>query len=852
MKMKPLAWIGPILAVLLFSAAIWVLHRELSTYHLKNIFHYIGLFPLRRIFLALTLAAAGYGVLTVYDFLALRYLNQSLAYAKIALAAFVGAAFSNNIGLSMIAGASVRYRLYSSWGLTALEITKVVFFCTFTLWLGFLGLGSLIFVIAPLPLPPAVHLPLASTRIVGYLMSVPVAVYLGAALRLKQPVKLRNWQFELPAWKTCLLQLLVGATDWLFAGGVLAVLLPPASGLGLPTILGMYMLAQLAGLVSQVPGGLGVFESVFLLLIGNRIPAEALLASLVVYRVIYYLVPLSVSAALLGANEIILHGRTARKVMDNYRRWSAPIVAPVLAFTTFVAGGILLFSGATPALDQRLNWLRQVIPLPLLEISHFLGSTIGMGLLLLARGLQRRLDGAYWITVILLAVGIAASLLKGLDYEESLLLAVLLVALLPNHRFFYRRTSLLNQRFTPAWMAAIAVVTICSVWLGMFSYRHVQYSNHLWWQFAFSGYAPRFLRASAGAAAVLLIFACARLMRPAAHSAIALNAVDTSCVARVVQNAPRTVANLALLGDKSFLFSPARDAFIMFAVQGRSWISMGDPVGSPEAWPELIWRFREESDRFGGWTLFYQVAPDFLSYYLDLGLSLTKLGESARVSLANFSLAGGGRRALRNTQHKMEKEGVSMEILPAAKAADCLDELKSVSDAWLTTRSTREKGFSLGKFSASYLRHFDMAVVKKAGTIIAFANIWQSAQKEELSLDLMRYDPDLVHSGVMDYLFIQLMLWGREQGYCWFDLGMAPLSGLADRSLAPLWNRLAGFLSRHGSHFYNFKGLRRYKDKFDPVWEPRYLASPGGLALPIVLTHLVQLISGGVKEAVLK
>ncbi len=852
MKTKPVAWIGPVVGMVLFSLAIWVLHHELSAYHVKDILRELGLIPTGRVVVALLLTAAGYGMMTTYDLLALRYLKRSLAYAKIAMAAFVGAAFSNNIGFSMIAGASVRYRLYTSWGLSALEITKVVFFCTLTLWLGFFTLGGMVFIIDPLTLPPAVHLPFASTRIIGLLLSLPALAYLAAVVLKKQPVKLLSWHIDLPSLQMGGLQLLVGAADWFLAAAVLLALLPPADQLSMPALLGMYLLAQLVGLASQVPGGLGVFETVFLLLVGDRIPAEALIGSLLAFRMAYYLLPLTLSAVLLGANEIILHRASAKKLVENYRRWSAPVVPPVLAFTTFIAGAVLLFSGATPALDHRLVWLKQMIPLSLLEVSHFVGSCVGITLLLLARGLQRRLDGAYWITLILLAAGIAASLFKGLDYEEAMLLAVLLAALLPSHRFFYRQTSLLNQRFTPAWMAAITMVVISALWLGLFSHKHVEYSDRLWWQFAFSDSAPRFLRASAGAAAVLMAYAAARLMRPAVHRPAAATAAEMATVTQVVKNATSTVANLALLGDKSFIFSPENNAFIMFAVEGRSWVSMGDPVGPESAWPELIWRFRELSDRFGGWALFYQVAPDGLPNYLDLGLSLTKLGETARVSLTDFSLEGSSRKELRYTQRKMEKEGLSMEILPAIQAAERFSDLKRISDAWLAEKNTREKGFSLGNFNTDYLGHFDMAVVKKADTIIAFSNLWPSADKAELSIDLMRYDPGLAPRGVMDFLFIQLMGWGREQGYRWFDLGMAPLAGLEDRSLAPLWNRLAAFLSRHGEHFYNFQGLRQYKDKFDPVWEPRYLASPGGLALPAILTHLAQLISGGIKGTVLK
>jgi phosphatidylglycerol lysyltransferase len=845
-------WVGPVAGVVLFSAAIWILHRELSVHHLKDILQHIRSLPLGCIIAALLLTAAGYGVMATYDLLALRYLKQSLAYGKVAMAAFVGAAFSNNIGLSMIAGASVRYRLYASWGLSALEITKVVFFCSLTLWLGFFALGGMAFILDPIILPPMVHLPTGSTRVIGILMGLCVVGYLTSAKLRQQPVRLRSWRIDIPSLKIGLLQVLVGSLDWLLAGSSLIVLLPTTGPGELPTLLVIYLLSQLAGLISQVPGGLGVFETVFLLMIGGRIPAEAVMGALFAYRAIYYLMPLAISAAVLGVNEAFSHRKSLSQIAAGYNRWSAPVVPPVLAFTTFVAGAVLLFSGATPAIDQRLAWLRQVIPLPLLEASHFMGSMAGMALILLARGLQRRLDGAYWVTLVLLGAGIAASLLKGLDYEEALLLALLLGALLPNHRLFYRRASLLTQRFTPAWVAAIAIVMISALWLGFFSYKHVQYSGSLWWKFAFNAAAPRFLRATAGAAIVLLTFAIARLMRPAVHRPAPATADEMAAVAQVVGESPRTAANLALLGDKAFLFNPSRSAFIMYAVEGHSWVSMGDPIGPEDQWPELIWRFREQSDRFGGWAIFYQVTQDRLPHYLDLGLNLTKLGETARVHLADFSLEGSRRKGLRYTRRKLRKEGLSLKVLSADEATRQLDRLKQISDAWLAEKNTREKGFSLGSFNVDYLRHFEVAVVEKGDDIVAFANLWQGAAKSELSIDLMRFDPASSPQGVMEFLFIELMNWGRDQGYEWFDLGMAPLSGIEDRSLAPLWNRLAVFVARHGGHFYNFQGLRQYKDKFDPVWEPRYLASPGGLILPAILNDITQLVSGGLKGALLK
>jgi phosphatidylglycerol lysyltransferase len=276
---------------------------------------------------------------------------------------------------------------------------------------------------------------------------------------------------------------------------------------------------------------------------------------------------------------------------------------------------------------------------------------------------------------------------------------------------------------------------------------------------------------------------------------------------------------------------------------------MGDAVGAAPERQELVWRFREIADRHRGRTAFYEVGTDDLPLYVDLGLSLHKLGEEARVPLAGFSLEGHHRRALRQTYNRAKRAGCAFEIAPVPAVPPLLDELEAVSKSWLAQKNTGEKRFSLGFFDRGYLAQTPVALVRRAGQIVAFANLWTTAQREELSIDLMRHAAT-APSGTMEYLLTELLLWGSAQGYGWFNLGMAPLAGLSNRRLAPLWNRLGGLLFHYGEHFYGFRGLREFKQKFDPVWEPRFLASPGGLAVPLILTHVAALISGGVVRVV--
>lgn len=233
--------------------------------------------------------------------------------------------------------------------------------------------------------------------------------------------------------------------------------------------------------------------------------------------------------------------------------------------------------------------------------------------------------------------------------------------------------------------------------------------------------------------------------------------------------------------------------------------------------------------------------------YADFGLTFVKLGEEARVDLTAFTLEGGHASKYRQALRRLDKDGANFRIVEREGVPAIMDQLRLVSDDWLSAKSSAEKGFSLGFFNEAYLARFPVAVVERRGRIEAFANLWLGPNREELSIDLMRYHRD-APKGVMEALFVHLMQWGHGQGYHWFVLGMAPLSGFEASPLAPLWNRLGAFLYQHGESVYNFQGLRAYKEKFNPVWEPHYLAYPGGVRLPRIIADVSAMVAGGYHE----
>lgn len=837
---------GAAAGLLLFALALGVLTHELRQYRLHDVAVALRALPALHLAVAVMLTLLNYLVLSGYDALGLRVVGRALPYRRTAFASFVSYVVAHNVGASFLGGAAMRLHLYSGWGLSAREVAGVIALNAVTFWLGVLVLLGVSLLVSPSVANLALPVGDVVARLIGGACLAVTGAYLLLAAGRIFPLGGRRWPVPMPSARVAVAQVVLSAADWLLAASVLFVLLPPGL-VSFPQFVPVFLLAQVAGVASHVPAGLGVFEVVMLHLVPRGTAGPAMLASLLAYRLIYYLLPLVVTAGLLAAREVHRRRSHLVRAAGIVGRWLP--LPQILAATSFIAGVVLLASGATPAAAGRLGLLAHVLPLSVVEASHFVGSVVGAALLVLARGLQRRVDGAWVVTVALLVAGIVASLLKGFDYEEAILLALVLAALLPCRRQFFRRASLLDEPFTVEWITAILLVVLGVGWLLLFSYKHLEYSRELWWQFELSGDAPRSLRASVGAVLLLVLIGGWRLMRPARPTLPDPTPEDMAQVTAVVVRSRRASACLALLGDKRFLFDVGRRGFLMYGVERRSWVALGDPVGPPEVIRELAWHFRELSDRHGGWTVFYEVGPEQLPLYLDLGLDLRKLGEEARVPLPTFSLDGGARKGLRTMHRRAQRDGLTFAVVPPAGVDALLPDLRAVSDAWLAQKHTREKGFSLGFFSPDYLRRLPAAVVRRDGTVVGFANLFPGAEREEVSCDLMRYRPG-GHPSLMEFLFVELFLWGRAEGYRWFNLGMAPFSGFEGHALGPLWNRLGALLFRHGEDFYNFQGLRRFKEKFDPVWEPRYLASPGGVALPRVLANVAALVSGGMKGIV--
>lgn len=835
--------VGLCFAVIGFLA----LSRLLAQVRLRDVRSALAALQSWQVASALGLTIASYLLLTCYDFLALRIIGKPLPWRTAALASFTSYTFSHNLGFALLTGGSARYRVYRASGLEMPDIVNVIATASMTFWSGVIVMAAVALVAHPaaLAIGSAVISP-DLQRYAGVAVLGAVAWLVFWLGRQGRQLRLRGWSLPLPSAGQALGQIGVAALDLAASSSALFVLVPGVHGAMLGMFLLSFVLAILVAQLTHVPGGIGVFEAVLIAAMPT-IGKPGLLAALFIYRAIYYLLPLLLAAVLL-----IVHER---------RHWREPVgsalkashsviagIAPVLLSALAFAGGtILLISGSLPAIPARLHSIRHFVPLPFVEASHIAASLAGTGLLLLAPGLYRRLDSAFILTRILLVSGAVFSLVKGGDYEEAIILLAIAGLLQGARASFYRHSALTMRSFSAEWIVTVAVALGLSLWIGFFSFKHVDYQNDLWWQFAWRGDASRFMRASFAAAVLLVCAIVIRFFGPVAprETSEDMRLPDEPALFDEID---RTEAMLAWTGDKRFLWTETRNAFVMYQVQGHSWIVMGDPVGPKSEWPGLLWRLRERADAAQGRLLLYQVSIALLPFAIDLGLQLVKYGEEARIDLARFTLDGPEGRGLRYSLRRAQREGASFAIVPASEVPGIMAELRQVSDSWLKAKGHSEKAFSVGRFDPAYIARFDCAVIRKEGKIVAFANIWATCNRNELSVDLMRH-VDGVPYGTMDLLFIELMQWGREHGYRWFSLGIAPLSGLEARRLAPVWAWAGAYLYRHGEMFYGFEGLRAYKDKFSPVWEPRYIAGPSGLGLVRALIDLRTLVSGAVKSS---
>ncbi|HEY9830589.1 MAG TPA: phosphatidylglycerol lysyltransferase domain-containing protein [Stenomitos sp.] len=533
------------------------------------------------------------------------------------------------------------------------------------------------------------------------------------------------------------------------------------------------------------------------------------------------------------------------------------------ALLTSLVGVVNLLSAVTLSEWGRVKWLKGIFPFEVREGGHLFAALTGFFLLMLASNLLRRKRIAWLLTMGLLIVSIISHLLKGLDWEESLLCLVLLIQLLLMRDRFTAQSDRpsIAQGFRILIWALLFTLAYGTAGFFFVDLRHYDY-NFTLTDALYQTLAMFFTEDNAGlvpktrygrffadsiylVGGVTLSYALFMLLRPVLLRGEPATPEERQRAKEIVEQYGRSsLAALTLLKDKAYYFSPSGRSVIAYVPKGRGAIALGDPIGPEDDRKEVIIGFQQFCQRNDWHPAFYQTLPDDLELYRSLGFRTIQIGEEAIIDLKTFTLQGKAAKDMRAALNRMKKLGHEVKFYQPPISDQLLQELKPVSDEWLKMTQGSEKQFSLGWFYEDYLRDCEIAVVQAAdGQISAFANVIPEYQLNEITIDLMRRRAE-VEQGTMDFLFTSMFQYFKERGYDRFNLGLSALSGVGEKPQSPRLEKALHYLYEHLNQFYNFKGLHAFKEKFKPEWEPRFFIYPRRVALPEVVMALIRADSG--------
>ncbi|MGD8403594.1 MAG: flippase-like domain-containing protein [Anaerolineales bacterium] len=624
--------------------------------------------------------------------------------------------------------------------------------------------------------------------------------------------------------------------------------------IGLGVLLAGFAMGILFWIVSPIPQGIGLVEGVMTLTYTSLgVSADTAAVVSIAFRGLTFWLPLVLGFVLIQRTRTF--GRRERSLAES---WGVRLVA----LLTALMGIVNLLSAATPALISRFEIIESYLPLVVSRGGHLTAALGGFALMSLSIGLWRRKRNAWVLTLAVLVISAISHLIKGLDYEEALLglgLAVWLLTLRPH---FYARSDKPSVR-QGLWavVASISFTLLYGVTGFYLLDRHfsinfglpaaIRQTVVMFTEFYDPGFQPVpithfghfFANSIYLVGAGTFAYAMFMLLRPVLLLSPATLAERRKAETLVKNYGRSSLARMVLFDDKSYYFSSG-GSVIAYAAHNGAAVALGDPIGPPSDAFQAITGFKALCAKNAWIPAFYQARPDYLEYYTFAGFKSLNIGSEAITDVARFTLSGNVNKGLRSAYNRMVKLGYRSAVLYPPLSQSQLTELRAISDIWLTHMHGTEKRFSLGWFDEAYLQSGPIMVVyDHKDCPVAFANIVSEYQRNEISIDLMRYVPG--EHGIMDFMFVSLFEWTAAEGYANLNLGLSALSGLGEHAEDLNIERALHYIFEHVNQFYNFKGLHAFKAKFHPTWVPRYLIYPNATALPTIILGLNHASSGG-------
>lgn len=613
-----------------------------------------------------------------------------------------------------------------------------------------------------------------------------------------------------------------------------------------------YAVGILFWIVSITPQGIGVVEGVMTLTFTSLgIPAAVAATVVLAFRGLTFWIPM-----LLGFFAV----QRLHTISPNQRTLTETWGVRFAAILVALMGLINVLSAVTPSLSDRIKFLETFSPLEVRHGGHLTAALAGFALLVLSRSLARRKRVAWLLTLGLLGISAISHLVKGLDYEESLLAGGMMVMLWLMRAHFHAdsdRPSIKQGLWT---LVGALLFTLAYGVIGFFLLdRHYSVNFGFWaalrqtvimfTQFYDPGlvsvtrFGKFFSDSIYIVGAITFSYAGLMLLRPVFLREPATDEERTQAKANVEKYGHSSLARFLLFNDKRYFFTPG-GSVIGYALVGRSAVTLGDPIGPLDDQLPSIKAFNALCQQNDWQPIYYQTLPETLDLYKQAGLDAICIGNEGIVNLETFTLDGKAGKALRTPVNKFTNARYKFIVHPPPISDELLEELRAISNEWLTSMHGSEKRFSLGWFDDDYIRNSPIgAVYTPEGWISAFANFVPEYQLNEVTIDLMRHRHEM-ENGTMDFLFASLFRWAKEQGYHGFNMGLSALSGVGQQAGDPAIERVMHWVYENVNQFYNFKGLHSFKEKFHPEWSPRYLIYQGAINLAPGWLAVVQANSG--------
>jgi len=830
-KGKILKWI---FASVILIMLIYEFKEEISKINFLQTLKILRQFDDSTIVLIFLCGVAAISFTTLYDFSVNKYFSLGVGFRKMFEISWISNSINMFIGMGGLAGMSVRSLLYKK---ESIETKKIIKSNGYILISNITGLSVLIL----LGILGAFNFnQFLGERKLYFLVLAAFALYLPLYFFMDKIPVLREKIFEdnePVTFKFKITMICSSTADWVAAAAFFCLVnICFSRDISVMNLVPLYVIGITVGIISFLPSGIGTFDLTVLAGLKQLgASSENALAALLIYRLFYYILPWAFST-LVFITRIVPNKKKGKN--DAVKKAGLDLGVKALSAMIIFAGMVLILSAATPATAERFKIVRSFMSMHILRFSKKTSVIIGVMLLVLSRGIKDKVKISYNLTLALLILGALMTFIKGLDYEEAIILIITTAVLYFSRDCFYRETSPVKFRDVFRLFIGTGAVSLIYV-LVVYSFnKNLSFIYRLDKSSILSETAVIFFAAWA----ILAIYLLTRVKKGKFSYP---TEDDMDKLKEFLNNHPGNImTHLLFLKDKYFYYAASNDMLIPFAETNDKLVVLGEPIGNQKKLKESIAEFREFADTYKLIPVFYEISDENYSAYHDLGYEFFKLGEEAAVDLSEFDLSGKKKKDLRIARNKVDNGELDFQVIDPPFSEEFIHELKNVSDEWLGSRT--ERGFSMGWFDEEYLNLSPVAVIKNEGKVVAFANIMPLYDDETISIDLMRSRND-IPSGTMDALFVCLFQWSKDKGYKKFNLGMAPLSGVGTDAYSFNEEKLVGLLFRHGKKIYSFEGLRRYKEKFHPNWQNKYVAYPKELNITILLLELVKLTSKKVK-----